>query len=91
MSEVKAKIKDIDDLINAIKSSNEKMDTSVSSIKHPSKSEGVMAFTYVDKIQEISKLVESYKQLLDKDAEDILHAKEKIEEMDKEMGKLYST
>ncbi len=88
MAEVKAKIEDIDDLIGAIKTNKDAIDISVSSVKDPSKSKGIMVTNYIKRIRNISDLLDQYKQLLDKDISDINNSKEKIQEMDKEMENL---
>ncbi len=91
MAELKAKIEDIDGLIKAIKTDKDAIDVSVSSIKNPSRSKGIMAFEYVKRIKDISKLLDKYKQLLDKDISDINNSKQKIQEMDKKMEDLSKT
>lgn len=85
MAEVKAKIEDIDGLISSIKTSKDAIDVSVSSIKEPAKSKGIMVSEYVKRIRDISSLLDKYKQLLDKDISDINDSKEKIQEMDTQM------
>ena len=88
MAELKAKLDDIDILVGSIKTNMEAIDISVSSIKDPSKSRDIMVSEYVKRIRDISSLLSKYKQLLDKDIFDIKVAKEKIQEMDKEMENL---
>lgn len=79
----------IDILVSAINNNNKNLDVSVSSINSPSKCSGIMIFSYVDRIKKISKLLESYKQLLKKDALDIKTSKNKIVEMDRNITSLY--
>lgn len=88
MAELKAKLDDIDVLIEAIKTNKEAMDISVSSIEDPSKSKGIMVTEYIKRIRDISDLLNKYKQLLDKDISDINMSKDKIKEMDKQMETL---
>lgn len=88
MAELKAKIEDIDGLISSIKTGKDAIDISVSSVKDPSKSKGIMVTEYIKRIKDISSLLDKYKQLLDKDISDINSSKEKIQEMDKEMENL---
>lgn len=88
MAEVKAKIEDINGLISSIKTNKDNIDISVSSVKEPTKSKGIMVSEYIIRIRNISNLLDKYKQLLDKDISDINNSKSKIQEMDKEMESL---
>lgn len=88
MAELKAKLDDIDVLVGAIKTNKDAIDISVSSIKDPSKSKGIMVTEYIKRIRNISDLLNQYKQLLDKDISDINMSKDKIKEMDKQMENL---
>ena len=88
MAELKAKIDDIDALIGSIRTNKDAIDISVSSIKEPSQSKGIMISEYIKRIKSISGLLDKYKQLLDKDISDINTSKETIREMDKQMGSL---
>lgn len=88
MAELKAKLDDIDVLVGAIKTNKDAIDISVSSIKDPSKSKGIMVTEYIKRIRNISDLLNKYKQLLDKDISDINMSKDKIKEMDKQMENL---
>ncbi|MBE5872846.1 MAG: hypothetical protein E7287_00405 [Lachnospiraceae bacterium] len=88
MAELKARIEDIDGLVKAIKTNSDAIDISVSSVKEPSKSKGIVVTEYIKRIREISQLLDKYKQLLDRDVLDIKDSKDKIQEMDKEMEKL---
>lgn len=88
MAELKAKLDDIDVLIGSIETNKEAIDISVSSIKEPSKSKGIMVTEYIKRLKDISNLLNMYKQLLGKDVSDINMSKEKIQEMDKQMENL---
>ena len=88
MAELKAKLDEIDSLIGCIKKNKEAIDISVSSIKDPSKSEGIMVTEYIKRIRDISDVLDKYKQLLDKDISDIDMSKDKIQEMDTQMENL---
>lgn len=88
MAELKAKLDDIDVLVGAIKTNKDAIDISVSYIKDPSKSKGIMVTEYIKRIRNISDLLNKYKQLLDKDISDINMSKDKIKEMDKQMENL---
>ena len=89
MAELKIKLNELSELIESIKKNKTALDTSVASIKQPPQSKGIMVSTYVDKIHEISKLLDKYKELLEKDLTDFIAAKQKLEEMDQEMETLY--
>ena len=91
MAELKVKSDDIDALIDAIKKNKDAIDISVSSIKDPSQSKGIMLSEYINRIKNISDLLGKYKQLLDKDISDIRNSKETINEMDKQMERLSKT
>lgn len=91
MLESKIKIDEVDGLIGSIKTNEKAVDISVSSVKEPAKSRGIMVSEYVKRIKDISKLLDRYKQLLDKDIIDIRISKEKILEMDAQMGNLFET
>ena len=91
MAELKVKSDDIDALIDAIKKNKDAIDISVSSIKDPSQSKGIMLSEYINRIKNISDLLGKYKQLLDKDISDIRNSKETINEMDKQMENLSKT
>ena len=88
MAELKAKLDDIDVLVGAIKTNKDAIDISVSSIKDPSKSKGIMVTEYIKRIRNISDILNKYKQLLDKDISDINMSKDKIKEMDKQIENL---
>ncbi len=88
MAELKAKLDDIVILTRSIKSKKDAINTSVSSVTDPSKTKGIMLSEYIKRIRDISNLLNKYKQLLDKDVEDINLSKDKIREMDKQMEKL---
>lgn len=88
MAEVKANLDDIDVLVGAIKTKKNAIEESVSSIKDPSKSKGIMVTDYIKRIREISSLLGKYKQLLEADISDINISKDKIREMDKQMENL---
>lgn len=88
MAELKAKLDDIDVLVGSIKTNKDAINISVSSVKDPSKSKGIMVSEYIKRIKDISDLLNRYKQLLDKDISDINASKEKIQEMDKDMENL---
>lgn len=89
MAELKINANDIDRLVQNIKNANKSMNTSVSSIDNPSKSSGIMISSYVDRIKKISKLLENYKRLLEKDAADIVSSKNKLTEMDQRISSIY--
>ena len=80
----------IDVLVQAMSTQNKKLDVSVNSINNPSKCSGIMISSYLDRIIKISKLIESYKSLLEKDVLDIKNSKNKIVEMDKNLTNLYN-
>lgn len=80
----------IDVLVQAMSTQNKKLDVSVNSINSPSKCSGIMISSYLDRIIKISKLIESYKSLLEKDVLDIKNSKNKIVEMDKNLTNLYN-
>ena len=88
MTEVKANLDDIDTLIGSMKTKKDAIDISVSSVKDPSKCKGIKLSDYIKRIRDISSLLNQYKQLLDKDIEDINISKDKIREMDKQMEDL---
>ncbi len=88
MAELKVAIEDVDSLISSIKTSKDAIDISVSSVKDPSKSQGIMVSEYIKRIRNISSLLDKYKQLLDKDISDIKESEKKIQQMDREMENL---
>lgn len=88
MAELKVAIENVDSLISSIKTSKDAIDISVSSVKDPSKSKGIMVSEYIKRIRNISSLLDKYKQLLDKDISDIKESEEKIQQMDREMENL---
>lgn len=79
----------IDILAQSMSNQSQKLDPSVKSISNPSKCNGIMIFSYLDRIQNISKLISNYKSLLEKDVVDIRNSKNKIVEMDKNLTNLY--
>lgn len=89
MAELKIDINNIDTLVQGIKSAETSINTSVKSINNPSKCSGIMISSYVDRIKRISALLDKYKQLLEKDAVDIIASKNKISEMDQKITNLY--
>lgn len=91
MAELKIDITNIDTLVQGIKTAENSINTSVKSINNPSKCSGIMITTYVDRIKKISTLLDKYKQLLEKDAVDIVASKNKISEMDQKLTNLYQS
>lgn len=88
MSELKANLDEIELLIGSMKTCKSAIETSVSTINDPSKSEGIMLTEYIDRIRKISNLLSDYKKMLDKDISDISISTGKIQEMDKQMENL---
>lgn len=89
MAELKINADNLGVLVLAIKNSTKGINTSTKSINDPSNCKGIMITAYVDRIRKIGKLLESYKQLLEKDAVDVVASKNKIIEMDQNIKTLY--
>lgn len=89
MAELKLNAESFDGVVSNLKSSCEKVNTSVSNIKNPSKSSGIKITDYVDRAKKISQLLDIFKELVLKDVIDIENSKEKIIEMDRKMEELY--
>ena len=89
MAELKVNVNELDHLVYGIKSAKDNINTSVASIMSPSKSSGIMISSYVERIKQISGLLDAYKQLLEKDVLDIVVSKNKITEMDQHITTLY--
>lgn len=89
MAELKIDANNIDTIVTSIKNANKNINASTSSVHNPSKSSGIMISAYVDRIQKIGQLLDLYKQLLEKDAVDIVASKNKIVEMDQKIKQLY--
>ena len=89
MAELKLNAESFDGVVSNLKSSCEKVNTSVSNIKKPSKSSGIKITDYVDRAKKISQLLDVFKELVLKDVIDIENSKEKIIEMDRKMEELY--
>ncbi len=66
------------------------MNVSTSSVPSVEKCAGIMISEYVDRIKKISKLLNQYSKLLEKDIEDIYKARDKIAEADQKSKKLIS-
>ena len=88
MAEFKAKMDDLDGLLNSIQYYKDAISTSVTAIKEPSVCQDIMLSEYVQTLRDISKLLDKYKELLNKDIADIRNAKSKIQEMDTQMVNL---
>ena len=89
MAELKINAENIDLLVTAISYSKNNINTSTKNISNPSNCRGIMITSYVDRIKKIGKLLDSYKQLLERDAVDIVASKDKIIEMDQKIKTLY--
>lgn len=89
MAELKIDANNLDALVLSIKMSTKGINTSTKSINDPFNCRGIMITAYVDRIKKIGKLLDSYKQLLEKDAVDVIASKNKIIEMDQKIKKVY--
>lgn len=78
-------------LLTQITRANKEIDVSVSSIKHPSQSKDIKLYDYIKSIKEISVLLSEYKQLIEKDVEDIYSSKDTIEGMDIDLGGVFKS
>ena len=87
MPELKINEISIKSKVNAIKNAGNEIDTNVSSIPNVSQCSGIMISEYRNRIDRISKLLDSYKALLIRDTDDILTVKDKLKDMDAMISK----
>lgn len=76
----------IESLIVAVLMAKTTINT-VNPVKSPSQCQGIMLSSYYDRMDRICKLIAKYKQLLEKDAGDIVNAKNKVASMDQQIAK----
>ena len=74
-------------LLNSIKSANSKLNTSTASVSKVQQCQGIMIDAYVDRIKKISRLLDQYKKLVEKDVTDVAKANNVLLSMDKNIGK----
>lgn len=82
MREIKIDINSVNLSVNGIKTANNAIDTKTSSLPSITKCSGIMISEYKNRMDKIGKLLKKYKSLVERDAVDILAAKDKLKEMD---------
>lgn len=72
-------------LINNVNKAKDNIEISLSDIAEPNGCSGIMINQYYDRINNIIKLMENYKQLLEKDMNDIVKSINNMFELDEKM------